>query len=590
MRVFWLLAVLVAALAGPGALAQIGPNPFPTSRFVEDHPELGATRLRLRSPSGGEIRGPEVDRYTFELSAGEFAALRAPQLAGNIVVSVFEPGGRLVALVDEGGAGVAELATIEASVSGVYAVQIAMFEWDAPEARYALEWTVRAPAAKDPVDRARQLFRSWYEPDRPGAVLLVARGGTIVLSEAMGLENTATGRALTLDSPVELGSISKQFAAYAVAMLVAQGKLRLEDPVQTYLPEMPDYGAPITIQHLLEHTSGLRDWDGLFALTGKNIEDGITLDDVVAMAIRQGALTAPPGKEQRYTNTGYVLLAAIVQRVTGQPFDSWIKANVFAPLGMRSCSFEHRAGVPARVVSYRASYPVPVAETTARLTTMGSSGLTCSAHDLLIWLKNYRGASLGGPAVQRLVTQRAAAPSGPESDYVFGNWQGRRGAHPMIGHQGLAAGFRASIHTFPDSGLDVIYLANDGADATYPRVKTIENLLLGIAPTPVEAPTDNYTPAPVTQPDPGLIAAIEGRYRSRELGVDYEIIRKDAGMVLRAAPLGDISLVYHGGDTFSSAQWFLPSLTVLRGANGAVTGFRVESEDVGALVFQRVGL
>jgi CubicO group peptidase (beta-lactamase class C family) len=581
-----LACLIFAAMCTPVA-AQTGASPFPTSRFVAAHPELPTAALRLHATTGATLRGGEVHRYALRLEAGQFAAVRIPQIQGNLVAVIFDPGGKLMGIVDQNGAGLAEVATIDARKTGDYAIQIAMFEWDAAEATYQIEWTRRERAEREPTGRARQLFESWHDPERPGAVLLVLRGGQIAYEGAIGIENASSRRPLSVQSPIDLASISKQFTAYGIALLVERGQLTLSDDIRRYLPEMPDYGAKITIQHLLEHTSGIRDWDGMFGLIGRNVEDGISADDVLAMAARQKSLTFATGHEQRYSNTGYVLLAKIIERVTRQPFDRWTKENIFEPLDMRECGLSGDAAAPARVVSYRAQYPASVPSSDKRTVSMGSSGLTCSAHDLAIWLDNYQSGRLGGETARALVTRPPSAPTSSESDYVFGNWHSKRNGHVVVGHQGLSAGYRTSLHSFPAEKLAVIYLANDGNDATYERVRTIEDLFLGIPATDIEAPNEDYSPAaPVTLRDE-VIAQLVGRYHSEELMADYEIVRSGQGVVAQHRDAGTIRLSPNGTDTFSSDKWFVPSLTFVRDGAGVVEGFQIESEDVGLLRFMR---
>ena len=310
------VAVLVAAVGlCCHAQAQEPPNPHPTSRFVEPHTDLPSTELPLRRPIDATLHGPEVHRYRVTLRRGQFASVHLRQTQGNVAAVVFGPDGALVDIVDQNGEGLAEVANIVADRAGDYAIQVAVFEWDTPVTKYAIELRKREPAREAPDARAKQLFSSWYDARMPGAAILVLRHGRIVYQDAIGTANLERGIALTTHTPIDLASVSKQFTAYGVALLIDRGKLRLDDDVRRYVPELPDYGATITVRHLLEHTSGLRDWDGLFALTGRHIEDGITTDEVLAMLARQSALNFPPGSRQEYSNSGYVLLSLIVERV-----------------------------------------------------------------------------------------------------------------------------------------------------------------------------------------------------------------------------------------------------------------------------------
>jgi CubicO group peptidase (beta-lactamase class C family) len=317
------------------------------------------------------------------------------------------------------------------------------------------------------------------------------------------------------------------------------------------------------------------------------------------MLARQTALNFAPGSRQEYSNSGYVVLALVVERVSGQPFDAWMQANVFRPLGMRQCRLERaRAAKESAVTnSYRASFPAPQLASAGPMITLGSSSLECSAQDLTTWLANYATGRLGGPAVHALVTQPGAAAGdaaanaaavGAPPGYVFGNWHATRDGVAYTGHQGLAAGYRTSIHSFPERDLTVIYLANDGNDATYPRVQAIEDVFLGIERPPVEAPTEDYVPPTRTPLAPGLVASYVGTYVSTELPATYTIEASGRGIVARHARLGTVPLLAQDTDAFASPSPFLPSLTFNRDEAGHVTGFTIQSEDVGKLPFRRI--
>ena len=587
------LAALLSALLPIATLhpAEAAANPHPTTRFVVSDPQLPTARLALRQPVDATLRGPEVRRYGVAMQLGQFAAVRIRQLEGNVVAVVFDPDGRLVAIVDENGAGQAEVATFVATRSGEYAIQVAVFEWDAPPVRYQVELQKREPARTDAAGRAGQLFDSWYEADEPGAVVLVLQHGRPVFGRAIGRADVARGTPLTQETPIDLASVSKQFTGYAIAMLAERGALRLDDDIRRYLPELPDYGTPITLRNLLEHTSGVRDWDGLFGLVGRRIEDGITTDEALAMLARQRALVFAPGSRQQYSNSGYVLLALVVERVTGQPFDAWMTRNVLAPLDLRQCRLA-RGRVPVAdpsANSYRATYPSPLPVSTPPMVVLGSSSLECSAHDLALWLANYSTGRLGGPPVRELVTGAGLPPTGDTPTYVFGNWHSVRDGVRVVGHQGLAAGFRTSTHTFPERGLSVIYLANDGNDATYPRIRAVEDLFLGIEPPPVVAPDVNYEPTSRETLPASKFAAYTGRYASPDLQATYSVEASGAGVALRGPGLGLVELTWQGDDTFASGNEFLPQLVFGRDARGNVSGFEIQSEDVGSLQFERTG-
>lgn len=522
-------------------------SPYPTTRFVVSHAELPTQALRLHQRRSATVSGAEVHRYQLWLRRGQFAAVRVQQLDGNLAAVAFAPDGHALDIVDQNGNGQAEVVTFTATSTGLHSLQLAMYEWDAKPTAYTIELRRLAPARRDATGRVAQLFEAWYEPGEPGAALLVRRDGRAIYRRAIGSDGA--GDALTPRTPFDLASVSKQFTGYAVALLLSRGELRLDDDIRRYLPELRDYGNVITVRHLLEHTSGVRDWDGLFGLLGRRLEDGIGVDEILVMAARQSQLNFVPGSQQAYSNTNYVLLALIVERVTRQPFDAWLKAQVLEPLGLQECGLP-----PGRQVPY------------------GSTALACSADDLARWL----------------TSAQLPAPASPTSDYVFGRWHAVRDGVKVVGHQGLGGRARTSVHSFPERGLDIIYLANDGNDATYPRVRLVEDLFLGIAAPPLEVPTDDYVPPVKTVHPAGWAEAYVGTYACADLDATFTLIATDAGLALQQAGLGTLPLVEQDTDRFASADPAAPALAFDRDASGRVTGFHVLSEDVGSLQFDRM--
>jgi CubicO group peptidase (beta-lactamase class C family) len=587
-----LVAASVASAAG-GEGSPRSPAPddvHPLSRFVASHPEYPTAALRLHRFAVRTLRGADVHRYSLALRRGEFAAVRVEQRVGNLAVVVFDPDGAPLTIVDENGAGQAEVVTIDAAGDGVYTLQLAMYEWDSPDARYAIGWHVRERTQATPSARAAQLFAAWYAADRPGAAVTVQRDGTPLFAAARGLADAERRASMSEHTRVDLASVSKQFTAYAIALLAAHGDVSLDDDVRRWLPELPDYGAAITLRHLLEHRSGLRDWDAMFGLAGRRIEDGISADDVLAMVVRQRGLVFAPGSERRYSNTGYVLLALVVERATGTPFDRWMADHVFRPLGMHECGFSRRR-VPladGAAASYVASYPAARVVTRERLVTVGSSSLECSVHDLRRWLANYAGPTLGGPSVRALVTDDGTKHEPDAPAYVFGRWFSARDGVASVGHQGLAAGFRTSVRSFPERHLDMIYLANDGNDATYGRITRLENLFLGIQEPPLEIPTAEYTPPRRAAVSPKDVAALAGTYASTEADVRVDVREGGGGLVLVHRVLGTIPLAAQDADAYTSTLEFLPRLEFVRDARDRAAAFDVVGEDVGRLRFERV--
>src|SRR5271169_2861422 len=179
-----------------------------------------------------------------------------------------------------------------------------------------------------------EVFADFAKPDSPGCSLAVARDGRLLYARSYGMANLELDVPLSPSSVFDIGSTSKQFTAASVLLLEKQGKLAVNDDVRKYLPELPDYGSKITFLHLLNHTSGLRDYLTLMDLAGINTDSVTTDEDALQIIARQRVLNFAPGSDWLYSNTGYFLLSIIVKRVTGKSLREFAAENIFSPLGM----------------------------------------------------------------------------------------------------------------------------------------------------------------------------------------------------------------------------------------------------------------
>src|SRR5262245_48528521 len=262
----------------------------------------------------------------------------------------------------------------------------------------AVAWGQKLAPPHDAVKRVAQVFSRFDSTSAPGCAVGVGLRGDAVLTAAYGmadLEHDVTNRP---DSIFEAGSVSKQFTAMAVLLLTQQGKLSLEDPVRKYIPELPEYEAPVTIRHLLNHTSGLRDWGSLEAIAGwPRTTRAYTHDHVLEILSRQKALNYMPGDRYSYTNSGYNLAAILVTRVSGKPFAQFCKVQIFQPLGMTSTQWrdDFRRVVKNRAIAYMQSGSafrqlMPFED------VHGNGGLLTTVGDLLKWNTNFATAKVGG--------------------------------------------------------------------------------------------------------------------------------------------------------------------------------------------------
>jgi CubicO group peptidase (beta-lactamase class C family) len=260
-----------------------------------------------------------------------------------------------------------------------------------------------------------------------------------------------------------VASVSKQFTAFAITLLAQQGKLSVDDELRKYLPEIHDFGKPITLRHLLYHTSGLRDqWD-LLVLAGWRMDDVITQEDILTMLKRQRELNFAPGEEELYCNSGYTLLSEVVGRVSGKPFVEFTRDEMFRPLGMTNTHFhlDHEAVVRNMAYSYSPRSGA-YRKNVLSYANVGATSLFTTVEDLARWIANFEDAKVGGPEVRRQMQEKGKLNSGKEINYGFGLAIEELRKTRMISHSGADAGYRSYLLWLPEHHLGVALLSNLG--------------------------------------------------------------------------------------------------------------------------------
>lgn len=307
------------------------------------------------------------------------------------------------------------------------------------------------------------MFRKWQGPEVPGCTVGIRTAGAETLYRSYGMANLAFDVPNSTATVFEAGSVSKQFTAAAILLLVQDGKLGLDDDIRKFLPELPDYGTPITVGELLSHTSGLRDWESIEDMAGWPVTTRVYSNkDVLAVASRQKALNFKPGTEFSYSNTGYNLLALVVRRVTGQSLAQFSHERIFAPLGMAHTQWrdDFRRVVKEQAVAYqpgKESYE----ESMPFEDDYGNGGLLTTVPDLLRWNDALATRKLGKFVTEALQT-RSKLSDGREISYGRGLYVVSFNGHREISHSGATAAYRAWLARYPQNGLSVAILCNAG--------------------------------------------------------------------------------------------------------------------------------
>lgn len=369
----------------------------------------------------------------------------------------------------------------------------------------AIALAVSAPAAQSRALSTQDtqaidaVFTDYDKPASPGCMLGVVADGAFVYTRGYGRANLEHDVAFTPQTVFDIGSTSKQFLATAILLLEQDGKLSLDDDIRKYLPEVPDYGQPITIRHLLTHTSGLRDYITLLTLAGWQMEDVTSPAQALDLVSRQKGLDFQPGAEFAYSNTGFFLPSLIVERVSGKGLAAFAAERIFRPAGMHATRYmdDHAAVVPGRATGYEPSgtgFRVAL----SNWEQLGDGAVQTSIADLLKWDANFYAPTVGGARLVQALQTPGRLASGAPIDYGLGLFVGSYRGLPTVRHGGSWAGYRAELLRFPGEKTSVMVLCNLATADPAVRANRVSDIVLRArltepAPTPTPGGPDQDT-------------------------------------------------------------------------------------------------
>lgn len=440
-------------------------------------------------------------------------------------------------------------------------------------------------------EQVDRLFERWHRPDSPGAAVLVMKDGRVVHARGYGMADLEQGVPIRTTTVFDIASVSKQFAAMAIALLEAEGRLAVDDDVRKYLPELPDFGRPITLRHLVHHTSGIRDWPGTLSVAGWDYQDVLSFEQILRMAFRQRELNFAPGEEHLYSNTGYNLMAEIVARVSGLSFRAFTQKRIFEPLGMIHTHFhdDHTQIVVQRAHSYRPSPEGGYRLVPSHLTAVGSSSLFTTVEDLARWILNFEEPRVGGPSVVRRMEERGVLNRGDTVAYAWGQSRGLYRGLETWSHTGSWAGYRSVLLRVPSERFAVVILANTADMNPSSLAQRIADLYLaprlGAPPDPAPASPLPSQETPAWQPSQAQLAEYAGEYHSEELETSWHVRVVGGGLVAQHFRRGEARLRPLSPDRFQGSPF--GEVEFLRDGEGRITGFLVHQPRIRGLRFHR---
>lgn len=340
------------------------------------------------------------------------------------------------------------------------------------------------------------LFEAWNKPDSPGAALGVIQDGKLIYTKGYGMANLEYGLPNTSQSVFRIGSTSKQFTAACIMLLKQQGKLRLDQTLDEFFPDFPDYAKEINVAHLVHHTSGIRDYLALTYLSGMSDDDHYTDEDLMGYLQRQKDLNFQPGDEWVYSNSGYWLMGQIVEKVSGMNMADFAQKELFEPLGMTNTHFHNDHN---QIVVNRASGYAPTEDgyqiSMTTLDMIGDGGIFTTIEDILKWDQAYYDRSVLNDAFWEDMTTVGKLNDGSDLDYAGGLFIEEYRGLPNINHGGAFVGFRAELIRFPEQRFSVAIFANRGdADPSGMAYQVadlyLKDLFKDESKTPVEESTE----------------------------------------------------------------------------------------------------
>jgi CubicO group peptidase (beta-lactamase class C family) len=508
--------------------------------------KIGELRKGIRVSE--EIKPGEIHQYTVSMNADQFAFFRVLQKGIDVKITTHDVfGNKLEDFDTPNGRYGEETASLVSVKKGMYLVEVGTIEEKGPAGSYFITLEKLEATGSTNSKITDQMFSPWSSLKTPGAAVGVVRNGEIILKKGFGSANLEYDLPVTQSTIFNVASLSKQFTAFSILLLEKNGKLNIDDDIRSYVPEVPDFGKKITLRHLLNHTSGLRDESGLLGMSGLRMDDIITRDYLLTLVSHQKELNFAPGDMYEYCNTGYFLLAEAVARVSGQSFAEFTGKNIFEPLNMEHTFFcdDYERIIRNRADSYiqdSTGYKKCVLNENA----VGQTNLMTTVEDLCLWVLNFEKLHVGTSVLINKMSQPAVLNNGTPITYAMGQFNGNYKNLKYLAHYGSEGGYRTFLVRFPEQRFSVIVLSNyawfDPAGIAF---KITENYLKDQLKTEVLKNDSIPSPRPDTKSieiDGKTLKSYCGLYEFQP-GYSVNIFIESNQLFLEPPPNGRIQLI-----------------------------------------------
>lgn len=328
-----------------------------------------------------------------------------------------------------------------------------------------------------------EVFHLWSDGVCPGGQVAIRKGGEYIYDRCFGYADIENRLPVTEQSVFHVASVSKQLTVFAVLLLQEDGLLNIDDDVRTYIPELIRFDEPVKVRNLINNNSGIRDIWTLEIARGVRIDDTITQKDAVTIISNQTQLNFPPETQYMYSNSNFVLLAEIAEKISGKSLNDFLRERVFEPLGMTSTVIRDRywQRIDNRARSFWDN-GTEYFHSVLNYGSYGSTSLHTTAHDFMKWMENYKNPTVCKKETIDLMMQVPTLKGGAPTDYAGGLMIGELEGHRYFKHGGADAGFRSIIVRLPDDDIDLVILGNTQNTPTDPAAMAVLRILLGLEP------------------------------------------------------------------------------------------------------------
>ena len=545
-----------------------------------------STSLSAGRTVAGSISAGDTARYTFEAGDDYFVLGEVDQILADVDVRLLSPDGERLGNSSGPGRG-AERFAARPPEAGTYTIELTPDEGESGD--YTITLLRLEPLETDPKKLTDQLMSRYDGEDSPGAAVQVWRDGETLYSKAYGMANLAYGIPFATDTRTNIGSTSKQFTAFAVMLQAERGLLSLDDDIREHIPELPEFDHTISVRHLITHTSGLREFLNLTRMTGRRLDRGDWIDrsEIIDIVQRQPALQNEPGAEWNYNNTAFGLAAVIVERTSGQDFPTFMRENVFEPVGMTRTMVRPS---PIHIVPGMSEGYTPGPDGFLQIGDLGGAagagGIYSTLDDLQTWVENYANPRLGSAEIFEEMMTSYVLSDGEETGYGYGLSVDEQRGLKRVSHGGSDVAHRSMLAWYPEINAGITTQSNHAGfnsavayelaaafftDAMEPEEEADE-----------EAAEGEFDP---DDSDPEDFDDFEGRYFSDEVETFYDIVLEDGELVMKQRRLDDATLVPGRRDTFSGGGF---SFRFERDRNDQVIGFYLSNGRTRDVRFGRV--